>query len=90
MSDARYRWLGWGILVTLALYAASRGPLVPEMLWSCHAATALVGLGLILDSRRLVAAGFLFHAALGFPGFLLLVGAGLWCANGMGWVSSPK
>lgn len=86
MTDHRYRWLGWGILVTLALYAASRGPLVPEMLWSCHAATALVGLGLILGSRRLVAAGFLFHAALGFPGFLLLVAAKQWFSAASAWV----
>ena len=86
MSNTRYRWLGWGILATLALYAASRGPLVPEMLWSCHVATALVGLGLITGSRRLVAAGFLFHAALGFPGFLLLVVAKQWFSAASAWV----
>ena len=86
MSDQRYRWLGWGILVTLALYAASRGPLLPEMLWSCHAATALVGLGLVTGSRRLEAAGFLFHAALGFPGFLLLVAAKQWFSVASAWV----
>jgi hypothetical protein len=78
MSDRRYRWLGWGILASLALYAASRGPRLPEMLWSCHVATALVGLGLVMGSRRMVAAGFLFHAALGFPGFVLLVAAKQW------------
>ena len=86
MSDRRYRWLGWGILASLALYGASRGPLVAEMLWSCHVATALVGLGLITGSRRLVAAGFLFHAALGFPGFLLLVVATKWFAAASAWV----
>jgi len=86
MSNARYRWLGWAILATLALYAASRGPLLPEMLWSCHVATALVGLGLILGSRRLVAAGFLFHAALGFPGFVLLVVAKQWFSVASAWV----
>ena len=86
MSDSRYHWLGWGILATLALYAASRGPLLPEMLWSCHVATALVGLGLISGSRRLVAAGFLFHAALGFPGFLLLVVAKQWFSAASAWV----
>ncbi len=86
MTYDRFRWLGWGILVTLALYGASRGPLVSEMLWSCHVATALVGLGLILGSRRLVAAGFLFHAALGFPGFLLLVAAKQWFSAASAWV----
>ena len=86
MSDARYRWLGWGILLTLALYAASRGPLVLEMLWSCHVATAMVGLGLVTGSRRVVAAGFLFHAALGFPGFLLLVAAKQWFSVASAWV----
>lgn len=86
MSNARFRWLGWAILATLALYAASRGPLLPEMLWSCHVATALVGLGLILGSRRLVAAGFLFHAALGFPGFVLLVVAKQWFSVASAWV----
>lgn len=86
MSDTRSRWLGWGILATLALYAASRGPLLPEMLWSCHVATALVGLGLVVGSRRMVAAGFLFHAALGFPGFLLLVLATKWFAAASAWV----
>lgn len=83
MSADRFRWLGWAILATLAIYAASRGPLLPEMLWSCHVATALVGLGFITGSRRLVAAGFLFHAALGFPGFLLLVAA-------RGWISTAS
>jgi hypothetical protein len=86
MNRTGYRWLGWGILATLALYAASRGPLLPEMLWSCHAATALVGLGLVLNSRRMVAAGFLFHAALGFPGFLLLVVARQWFSAASAWV----
>jgi len=85
MSDRRFRWLGWGILATLALYAASRGPLLPEMLWSCHVATALVGLGLVAGSRRLVAAGFLFHAALGFPGFVLLVVAKQWFSVASAW-----
>ena len=73
-------------MLTLAVYAALRGPLLPEMLWSCHAATALVGLGLITGSRRLVAAGFLFHAALGFPGFLLLVAAKQWFSAASAWV----
>ncbi len=86
MTSAHYRWLGWAILATLALYAASRGPLLPEMLWSCHAATALVGLGLVTGSRRLVAAGFLFHAALGLPGFLLLVVAKQWFSAASAWV----
>lgn len=86
MDRSRYRWLGWGILATLALYAVSRGPLLPEMLWSCHMATALVGLGLVLGSRRMVAAGFLFHAALGFPGFLLLVAAKQWFSAASAWV----
>ena len=84
MTRTRDRWLGWGILATLAAYAASRGPLLPEMLWSCHAATALVGLGLVLGSRRMVAAGFLFHAALGLPGFLLLVAAKQWFSAEIG------
>lgn len=84
--DHRFRWLGWAILLTLALYATSRGPLLPEMLWSCHVATALVGLGLVTGSRRLVAAGFLFHAALGFPGFLLLVAAKQWFSAASAWV----
>ena len=86
MTREHYRWLGWGILASLALYGASRGPLLPEMLWSCHAATALVGLGLVMGSRRLVAAGFLFHAALGFPGFLLLVVAKQWFSAASAWV----
>ncbi len=86
MTATRFRWLGWGILATLALYAASRGPLLPEMLWSCHVATALVGLGLVAGSRRLVAAGFLFHAALGFPGFVLLVVAKQWFSVTSAWV----
>jgi hypothetical protein len=86
MFDRRHRWLGWGILATLALYAVSRGPLLPEMLWSCHMATALVGLGLVAGSRRMVAAGFLFHAALGFPGFLLLVAAKQWFSAASAWV----
>lgn len=86
LADRRFYWLGWAILATLAVYAASRGPLLPEMLWSCHVATALVGLGLVTGSRRLVAAGFLFHAALGFPGFLLLVVAKQWFSAASAWV----
>lgn len=67
------RWLGVVVLLAIALHAATKagdGKLW-EMLWACHVATTLLGLGILAGSRRVVGIGFLFHLAIGCPAFLL-------------------
>ena len=66
--------LGLLLLAALALHAWSMGrPNLPHMLWSCHVASALLAIGLLLNRKTLVAAGFLFHLAIGFPAWLVEV-----------------
>jgi hypothetical protein len=42
-----------------------------EVLWSCYWASALIAVGLIIDSALLVSAGFIFQAAVGGPAWTL-------------------
>jgi hypothetical protein len=66
--------LGLLVLAALALHAWSMGqPNLPHMLWSCHVASAVLAIGLLLNRITLVAAGFLFHLAIGFPAWLIEV-----------------
>ena len=66
--------LGLLLLAALALHAWSMGrPNLPHMLWSCHVASAVLAIGLLLNRFKLVAAGFLFHLAIGFPAWLVEV-----------------
>jgi hypothetical protein len=43
------------------------------MLWSCHLASFVLAVGLLLNQRLLVSAGLLFHLGLGFPLWLVEV-----------------
>src|SRR3982750_1427514 len=64
--------LGCALAGSLALHAWAMGPQnLPHMLWSCHAASAVLSVGLLLNRRLLVAAGLLFHMAVGFPAWLV-------------------
>ena len=44
---------------------------LPEMLWACHVATAIVAAGLLAGVPRLTAVGFLFHAGPGIVAYLI-------------------
>jgi hypothetical protein len=64
------RALGILVLALLAVHAVELDSL-QELLYACHVATILIGVGLLAGSRALVGAGFLFHLAVGFPSWLL-------------------
>jgi hypothetical protein len=71
--SAAPRWLGVLVLLAVGLHALTKagdGKLA-EMLWACHVATTLTGIGLLAGAPRVVAIGFLFHAAIGCPAYLL-------------------
>ena len=70
----------WGVAMLAALGAhawslgaAGGGEGLPHLLWSCHVASLVLGVGLLAERRWLVAAGFLFHVAIGFPAWLVEV-----------------
>ena len=67
------RWPGWLLLGALALHAIelARTTSLAELLWSCHLATACLAVGVLLRARTLVAAGWLFHLAIGLPAWLV-------------------
>lgn len=66
------RGLGLALLAALVLHAATKGQArLPEMLWVCHVASALLAIGLLTSVRWLVAVGFLVHVGMGMPAFLL-------------------
>src|SRR5262249_51911805 len=44
---------------------------LPEMLWTCHVASALIGAGILLSLTRPVAVGLLFQVSIGIPAYLL-------------------
>jgi len=69
--------LGASLLLALGLLARAKlvAGVGPELLWACHVASALGGVGLLLRSRRLVALAFLFHVAVGAPAYALEVAA---------------
>jgi len=65
----------WAALVlgVLALHAAQKLEygLLGEMLWACHVASFLIGVGLLTRRTWLIAVGTLFHLAVGAPAYLL-------------------
>ena len=62
------RWLGAVVLAALVVHAISMGRAnLPHLLWSCHVASATLAVGMLVGRRAPVAAGFLFHLAIGFP-----------------------
>ena len=72
MIAQRGTWLGWAMLAALALHAVSMGRAnLTELLWSCHVASTCLALGILFGSRTAVAAGFLFHLAIGFPAWIV-------------------
>lgn len=42
-----------------------------EVLWTCYWASALIAIGLMIDSKLLVSSGFIFQAAVGGPAWTL-------------------
>jgi hypothetical protein len=64
--------LAFAMLCALALHGWSMGPQnLPHLLWSCHLASFVLAVGLLLNQRLLVSAGLLFHLGLGFPLWLV-------------------
>ncbi len=60
------------LLAALVLHAATKGQeRLPELLWLCHVASALMAVGLLASVRWLVALGFLIHVGMGMPAFLV-------------------
>jgi hypothetical protein len=71
------RGLGIALLAALVLHAATKGQArLPELLWLCHVASALLAVGLLASARWLVALGFLIHVGMGMPAFLVDVAFG--------------
>jgi hypothetical protein len=67
------RWVGlvmFAVLVAHALVAKLPFGLLPEMLWACHVATAILGMGVLLQKKELVLFGFSFHLGAGMWGYL--------------------
>ena len=61
------------VLGVLALHAAGKleHGLIGEMLWACHVASFLIGLGILTRKTWLIAVGTLFHLAVGVPAYVL-------------------
>jgi hypothetical protein len=88
------RALGVALLLALGLHAYTKGwELLPEMLWVCHVASAVLAVGLLVPLRRWVEAGLLLHIAVGAPSFLLDVAFGYkapptsWLVHVLPWVA---
>src|SRR5262249_44574059 len=77
-STWQRRVLGSLILIALAAHVVVKFQtgLVSELLWSCHVASAALGLGLVTGNWRLAAPGFLYHLALGMEAYLIDIAAG--------------
>jgi hypothetical protein len=59
-----------GLLALHAGYKLQQGRF-GEMLWACHIASLLIGVGLLTRRSLLVAVGTVFHLALGLPAYVL-------------------
>jgi hypothetical protein len=58
--------------VTLVLDVSSKSSAnVAEVLWSCYWASALIAIGMMVDSELLVSAGFIFQVGVGGPAWTL-------------------
>ncbi|MDI1482421.1 hypothetical protein [Polyangium sp. y55x31] len=67
------RWVGLLLFVVLVLHAViEKMPhgLLPEMLYACHVATAVLAVGVLLRKPALVLFGFSFHIGAGLWGYL--------------------
>jgi len=68
------RWVGLGLIAILVIHAViSKMPygLLPEMLFACHVATAVLAVGVLLRKPSLVLFGFSFHLGAGIWGYLI-------------------
>ncbi|MBI4913578.1 MAG: hypothetical protein HY823_12635 [Acidobacteria bacterium] len=65
--------LGFAVLAAMAVhtYLKWRWGTLPELLWGCNVASFVIILGLFLDRPVLVGTGFLWHMAVGEPGYIL-------------------
>lgn len=74
------RWVGLVLFLVLGLHAViGKLPygLLPEMLYACHVATAVMAIGVLLRKNALVTFGFSFHLGAGLWGYLFDM-----CASG--------
>jgi hypothetical protein len=67
------RWLAGVLLGVLVLHAVlTKLPdKLPELLWCCHVATVVMAVGLATRNGGLVAAGLIFHVAVGVPSYMI-------------------
>ena len=67
------RWPAWLLLAALGLHALNlaRTTSVAELLWSCHVATTIMAIGILLRARVAVATALLFHLSIGLPAWLV-------------------
>lgn len=67
------RWVSliiFAILVAHAVIVKLPFGLLPEMLYACHVATAILALGVLFQKKELVVFGFSFHLGAGMWGYL--------------------
>jgi hypothetical protein len=76
MTASRARLLRFSsaalVLGALGLHATHKleHQVLAEMLWACHVASFLIGVGLLAPTVWLVALGTVFHVAAGFPAYV--------------------
>jgi len=66
------------LLALLALLTAQKwqAGMAAEMLWVCHVTSAMLAIGLLSDTKILIATGFLYHIAVAIPTYLLHLATG--------------
>ena len=66
------RWVGFLIFAVLVAHAVlTKLPfgLLPEMLYACHVATAILAVGVLFQIKELIIFGFSFHLGAGMWGY---------------------
>ncbi len=73
--DNWYRRTALLLLLSMAVHALVKWRLgtLPELLWGCNMASFCIIAGLWIDSPRVVGMGFLWHACIGDPAYLIEV-----------------
>ena len=87
-ADARWCTLGGlMVLTSLALTAHTKhqADVLIELMWACHVAALILGVGLLLRRHAMIGVGFLFFAAAGLPGYLLNL---IFSGEGTSWTSA--
>lgn len=85
MSEERaFRIAGAIVLVVFGVHAFvdMRGGPLGEIVWCCYLATWLLGGALIAGHRFGIGVGYLFHAAIGLPGYLADTATGATAGTG--------